>query len=104
MLDPTKISAASNVPATLMEAIKHYSDPSICVAFIARLRWDDGPVCPRCESKRLSFLQTRLMWKCLDCKKQFSVKVGTIFEDSPFGLDKWLCTVSVQHVGGEPVY
>ncbi len=40
-----------------------------------------------------SFLKTRLMWKCLDCQKQFSVKVGTIFEDSPIGLDKWLCAM-----------
>src|SRR5207249_6173446 len=45
---------------------------------------------PRCKSKRLSFLRTRLMWKCLDCKKQFSVKVGTIFEASAVPLDKWL--------------
>lgn len=45
---------------------------------------------PRCHSKRSSFLSTRLMWKCLDCKKQYSVKVGSIFEDSPLGLDKWL--------------
>src|ERR1700719_4502842 len=81
------------VPATLMEAIKYYSDPAICVHFLAALRWDDGPVCPRCASKRLSFLKTRLMWKCLDCKKQFSVKVGTIFEDSAVGLDKWLCAM-----------
>jgi transposase-like protein len=47
-------------------------------------------MCPRCESKRLSFLKTRLMWTCLECRKQFSVKVGTIFEDSAIGLDKWL--------------
>src|SRR5882672_6067466 len=81
------------IPPTLMEAIKHYSDPAICVAFLAKLRWDDGPVCSRCTSKRSSFLSTRLMWKCLDCKKQFSVKVGSIFEDSPLGLDKWLCAM-----------
>jgi len=84
---------ADYIPPTLMEAIKHYSDPAVCVAFIAKLRWDDGPVCPRCASKRSSFLSTRLMWKCLDCKKQFSVKVGSIFEDSPLGLDKWLCAM-----------
>src|SRR5580700_1710303 len=82
-----------HIPATLMEAIKHYSDPAVCVAFLAHLRWENGPVCPRCVSQRLSFLQTRLMWKCLDCKKQFSVKVGSIFEDSPLGLDKWLCAM-----------
>ena len=73
-----------------MDAIKHFSDPAVCVGFMARIRWADGPQCPRCQSKRSSFLTTRLMWKCLDCKKQFSVKVGSIFEDSPLGLDKWL--------------
>jgi transposase-like protein len=81
------------VPATLMEAIKHFADPLTCVNFVAYLRWEDGPVCPRCASKRLSFLTTRLMWKCLDCKKQFSVKVDSIFEDSALGLDKWLCAM-----------
>ena len=74
----------------LLEAIRYFSDPKICVETVAAVRWPDGPRCPRCESKRLSFLGTRLMWKCLDCQKQFSVKVGTIFEDSPIGLDKWL--------------
>src|SRR6202011_5292278 len=77
-------------PDTLMEAIRMFSNPAVCVEFMAALRWTDSPECPRCHAKRLSFLQTRLMWKCLDCKKQFSVKVGTIFEDSAIGLDKWL--------------
>src|SRR5437870_1877970 len=81
------------VPATLMEVIRFFSDPATCVQFMAQLRWFDGPVCPQCGKKRLSFLTTRLMWKCLDCKKQFSVKVGTIFEDSAIGLDKWLAAL-----------
>ena len=81
-------------PKTLQEAIKLFSDDLVCINFIASLRWSDGiAVCPRCQSKRTSFLQTRKIWKCLDCKKQFSVKVGTIFEDSPIGLDKWLCAI-----------
>jgi transposase-like protein len=74
----------------LLEAIRFFSDPQICVEAVANVRWPDGPFCPKCLRRRLSFLKTRLMWKCLDCKKQFSVKVGTIFEDSPVGLDKWL--------------
>jgi transposase-like protein len=81
---------------SLMEAIRTFSDPNICLNVVAGAKWGSkGPVCPRpsCESKRLSFLTTRLMWKCLDCRKQFSVKVGTIFEDSPVGLDKWLCAM-----------
>jgi transposase-like protein len=87
------MEAAVKVPETLMEVIRHFSDPAVCVQFFSRLRWTDGPECPRCQSKRLSFLTTRLMWKCLDCTKQFSVKVGTIFEDSAIGLDKWLCAM-----------
>jgi transposase-like protein len=74
----------------LLEAIRYFSDPKTCVETVSQVRWPNGPQCPKCEGKRLSFLQTRLMWKCLDCQKQFSVKVGTIFEDSPIGLDKWL--------------
>jgi transposase-like protein len=86
--------ATVKVPATLMEAIQYFSDPLTCIQFFAGLRWDNGEaVCPRCQSKRTSFLTTRLMWKCLDCKKQFSIKVGTIFEDSAIGLDKWLCAM-----------
>jgi transposase-like protein len=81
-------------PSSLMEAIRTFSDPEVCLSVVAGAKWGSkGPVCPRCESKRLSFLKTRLMWKCLDCQKQFSVKVGTIFEDSPVGLDKWLCAM-----------
>jgi len=88
------MEADVKVPETLMEAIQYFSDPLTCVRFFAALRWEKGEaVCPRCQSKRVSFLSTRLMWKCLDCKKQFSIKVGTIFEDSAVGLDKWLCAM-----------
>jgi transposase-like protein len=84
---------ALKVPDTLMEVILHFSNPETCVKFMANLRWFDGPECPRCQCKKVSFLTTRLMWTCLGCRKQFSVKVGTIFEDSPIGLDKWLCAM-----------
>lgn len=77
----------------LMEAIRHFSDPMVCLEAVSEAKWPKGPECPRCQSKRLSFLTTRLMWTCLDCRKQFSVKVGTIFEDSAIGLDKWLCAM-----------
>jgi transposase-like protein len=84
----------ANYPSSLMGAIRTFSDPKVCLDVVAGARWGyKGPACPRCASKRLSFLNTRLIWKCLDCKKQFSVKVGTIFEDSPVGLDKWLCAM-----------
>jgi transposase-like protein len=77
-------------PETLMEAIKFFSNPETCFWFVAELRWPDGVECPRCGGGGFSFLKTRMMFKCKTCTKQYSVKVGTIFEDSPVGLDKWL--------------
>jgi transposase-like protein len=81
------------LPATLIEAIRYFSNEDVCVQFVARLRWPDGPICPRCGSPAYSFLSTRRVWKCKDCKKQYSVKLGSIFEDSPLGLDKWLAAM-----------
>lgn len=81
------------VPKTLLGAVRYFANPDVCLSFVANLRWPDGPVCPRCETKDPLFLKTRRLWKCRACKKQFSVKVGTIFEDSPIGLDKWLPTL-----------
>lgn len=76
-------------PSSLMEAIETFSDPVICLdAFAMAKRGSEGPARPECAGKRLSFLQTRLMWRCLNCNKKFSVKVGTIFEDSPIPLNK----------------
>ncbi len=81
------------LPTTLLEAIRYFSDPDVCVEYVAKLRWPHGPVCPRCDGTEHSYLTTRRLWKCKGCKKQFSVKLGTIFEDSPIGLDKWLAAV-----------
>src|SRR5438552_2166813 len=86
--------ANNNTPETLVEAIRHFSDPKTCLDFVASLRWPNGkPTCPRCQHQEVSFISTRSLWKCKGCKKQFSVKVGTIFEDSPLGLDKWLAAI-----------
>lgn len=72
-------------------AILYFSDPDRALEFLVRFRWPDGkPTCPHCESKDNSFISTRRIWKCKGCKKQFSAKSGTIMEDSPIGLDKWL--------------
>lgn len=81
-----------DTPRTLTEAIRRYSDPETCLKDVAEMRWPDGPVCPRCDAKGkpIAFMPTRGLWRCKACKKQFSVKVGTIFEDSPIGLDSWL--------------
>src|SRR5436305_1758118 len=80
-------------PTSLIEAIRYFSDLDVCTSFVAKLRWPHGPVCPRCGSAEHSYLTTRRLWKCKGCKKQYSVKLGTIFEDSPLGLDKWLPAV-----------
>ena len=83
------------IPTSLIEAIRLYSDPQTCIDVVAQMRWADGkPVCPKCNTaegdRKHYWLKTQQRWKCYSCKKQFSVKVGTIFEDSPIGLDKWL--------------
>jgi transposase-like protein len=77
-------------PITLQEAIRYFSDEQVCIDTIAQLRWPNGPVCPKCEGKEHYYLATQKRWKCKECYKQFSVKVGTIFEDSAITLDKWL--------------
>jgi transposase-like protein len=78
-------------PETLASAIKYFSDADRALQFMVSIRWPDGKVvCPCCQKSNVAFLETRKIWKCRDTKKQFSVKVGTIFEDSPLGLDKWL--------------
>jgi transposase-like protein len=80
-----------NKDSGLMEAIRYFSDQMICLETVAKAKWPDGrPECPRCQSRKVSFIRTRMLWTCLGCRKQFSVKVGTIFEDSAIPLDKWL--------------
>lgn len=86
--------AAKPLPRNLVEAIRYFSDPEQAFDFVKNLRWADGRViCPRCGHDEVSFLTTRRIWKCKGCKRQFSLKVGTIFEDSPLGWDKWLPAV-----------
>ena len=80
-----------DTPRTLQAAIVYFSDPDRCFAYALNLRWPNGLVsCPRCGSEKHSFIKTRRIWMCYGCKKQFSLKVGTIFEDSPITLDKWM--------------
>jgi transposase-like protein len=79
-----------DTPKTLQQAIRYFSDEQVCIDTVARLRWPNGPICPKCEHSEHYYLATQKRWKCKKCAKQFSVKVGTIFEDSPITLDKWL--------------
>jgi transposase-like protein len=87
--------STERLPRTLLEASRYFADLDVATEFVARLRWPDGPVCPACGGTEHSYLTTRRLWKCKnrECRKQFSVKVGTIFEDSPIPLDKWLCAI-----------
>ena len=79
------------LPTTLQAAIVYFSDPDRAFQYALSLRWPNGLVsCPRCGSDKHSFVKTRRLWHCKGCKKQFTLKVGTIFEDSPLGLDKWM--------------
>ena len=80
-------------PKTLQQAIQYFSDEQVCIDAVAAMRWMDGPRCPDChgdDAKNPYYLKTQKRWKCRSCRRQFSVKVGTIFEDSPIPLQKWL--------------
>src|SRR5260370_22604696 len=79
-------------PQTLLQAVQHFADADAALAFMVALRWPDGVVCPHCTGQEVTFLESRRVWQCKAkaCRRQFSAKVGTIFEDSPIALDKWL--------------
>lgn len=77
-------------PKTLLEAIEFFNDEQVCIDAVASMRWTDGPICPDCETGQPYYIKTQKRWKCRECRRQFSVKVGTIFEDSPISLKKWL--------------
>lgn len=79
-------------PETLQEAIIFFADHENCRAFMTVLRWPNGVTCPRCGSGKVTYLEKARVWKCYGKHEspKFSLKTGTIFEDSPLGMDKWL--------------
>src|SRR5213083_2538133 len=92
-----------HIPETLTGAIRYFGDAEKCHDFMVAMRWSNEFSCPNCGSKDIGKLVVvtknrkgesvkvpRRVWNCKNCRKQFTVKVGTIFEDSPLGLDKWL--------------
>jgi transposase-like protein len=84
-------SVQSDLPETLQMAMLYFQDEDRAHEFLTKFRWPDGkPTCPRCECQENSFISTRRIWKCKGCKRQFSAKSGTIMEDSPIALSKWL--------------
>src|ERR1039458_6836255 len=85
---------ANYEPKTLQEAITFFASPANCLEYliVRRAEWKNGVICPVCGSSTVGFLKNQLRWQCSvrHPRRQFSIKVGTIFEDSPLGLDKWL--------------
>jgi transposase-like protein len=90
------MEAKNTGPTTLQQAIIFYADPENCRLFMMDLRWPDGKVlCPRCGSDNVKYLPNARVFKCFEKheRQKFSLKVGTIFEDSPIALEKWLPAV-----------
>ena len=79
-------------PISLQEAIEYFSNPDNCREYVVARRWPNGVECPTCGCTDVIFLANQNRWQCRNkhSKRQFSLKTGTIYEDSPLGLDKWL--------------
>jgi ribosomal protein S28E/S33 len=86
---------STNEPRTLVDAIRYFADPDVALNTMISLRWPSGVCCPTCGRVDVRFVKTRRVWECKEVheKKQFSAKVGTIFEDSPLSLDKWFVAI-----------
>lgn len=86
--------APDEMPRSLMQAVRYFADREVCEKYMRSIKWPDGKItCPACGSERIGEVKTRHLLRCLDCRKQIRSKVGTIFEDSPLGLDKWFVAV-----------
>ncbi len=92
---PPLATRPAALPRTLLEAVRYFTDADVSLKFMVELRWPNGVTCPTCGRSDVRFISTRRLWECKDKhpRKQFSIKVGTIFEDSPLGMDKWLPVV-----------
>lgn len=84
-----------NTPKTLLQAVRYFKNEQTCIDFLAAIRWPNGVTCPTCGNTTVSYLENQRRWQCSKKhpKRQFSVKVGTIFEDSPIPLQSWLPAV-----------
>lgn len=85
-----------STPKTLIEAVRHFTDLNVCHEYMIGVKWPDGRiVCPKCGGDKIGRITSRRMLQCKakDCRKQFSAKVGTIFEDSPLPLSSWFVAV-----------
>src|SRR5215510_811911 len=87
--------AKNESPKTLQEAILHYADLDVCQQELVAARWPDGVECPTCGRTDVTYLANQRRWQCKGKhpKKQFSAKLGTIFEDSPISLSNWFVAI-----------
>ena len=83
------------MPTTLIDAVRYFADPANCREYLVSRRWPNGVTCPVCGSTNVYFDTSRNGWECKTRhpKRKFTLKTGTIFEDSPLGFDKWLPVV-----------
>jgi transposase-like protein len=84
------MNTETTIPQTLHDAMKHFADPESAHEFAVAFRWPGGICCPFCNSRRLGIVKSERRWNCKDCRKRFSVKTRTIFENSPLKLETWL--------------
>lgn len=89
------MNATEKYPKTLTEAVRYFSDSEVATQFFVSIRWPDGVCCPHCGSRDVSYLANQRRWQCRTKhpRRQFSAKVGTIFEDSPLGLEQWMVAI-----------
>jgi len=82
-------------PKTLQQAVVYFNDPDNCVSYLVERRWPDGVVCPTCGSTKISYLKSVRRWQCASHhdQRQFTLKTGTVMEDSPLGIDKWMVAI-----------
>ena len=88
-----RLLGMDSTPKTLTQAIQYFTDADNCLNYLKSRRWPDGKViCPICGRDDAPFVPSRRFWQCKTRhpKAQFSIKTGTILEESPLGLDKWL--------------
>lgn len=81
------------IPATLLELTERFPDDQSCWEYLKRVRWPKGFICPRCEGRRASFVETRRLWQCTACRKQVSLTAGTVFQGTRTPLRKWFLAI-----------
>ena len=92
---------AHRVTLSIMEVCRMFPDAATAERWFVKTRWPDGPVCPKCVSKNIQVRKTRKPqpYRCRDCRKDFSVKTGTVMQSSKLGLDVWAVAIFLLATG-----